>query len=637
MFIRRVYISNFKSFDARGEFVDLNENINILVGKNDTGKTNFIDALDIILGNKSPYQIYLDAKDYNDSNKSIDIEVELVEIEPKDVYRISLLSELQKKLVLQEKPEGELVLKYHRSALAEKSLEESEEATPVYAFNKKKKTGMLEPRIRKNVFDIRKVWIKQIISPSLRNPTDYLNPAKKFLPFSILLQELISESKRRNDLKQVLDSANALLNEIFLNVQNDILKNAQNITTFDSIRFGLTKENQPEELVSNISLFLKLRNKEFEINQVGTGAQSAVIIAILELFLNKKAKKAGGAHKIFIIEEPEIYLHPHAIRRVSKLLQKLSQEPDIQIIITTHSPDLAILGLPFNIFRFDLVENSTKISKFNNIDKVLDLKNKAFREISRSNSEIFFAKSVLLVEGETEQALMPILAKSYIPPGGVEGDIDLDKFDISLISIGSKDNFEFYYRYLKELRIKSYFLFDGDIPDSTLDALIKLFDIKSTKNKREEKVKALEDVGVHILSVNEVEDFYTDKILAQLKNCSEEDIKNQIDKEIYYNKAELRNMAIRQLIKEKQDDILDASMDVQEEQIEKWYQEQIKSIRDKGIKGEKRRGKAVEKIFSDMGKVQLGRAIAEIMVKEAQYPKELMDFISKICKETAII
>ena len=74
-----------------------------------------------------------------------------------------------------------------------------------------------------------------------------------------------------------------------------------------------------------------------------------------------------------------------------------------------------------------------------------------------------------------------------------------------------------------------------------------------------------------------------------------------------------------------------------EEQIEKWYQEQINNIRNKGLKGEKRRGKAIERIFSNIGKVQLGRSIAILMVKEGQYPEELMNFIYRICKESEVI
>lgn len=639
MFVRRVYLSNFRSFGCAGEFIDLNSSVNILVGRNDTGKTNFIDALGIVLGNKSPYQIFLDEKDYNDPTKPIYIDVEIADIQHSDLFKVPL-SEKQRSIVAHEDPEGELVLGFYcpphlKVALenAQDNIEEESEKVK-YAFYKVKKTGKSDPRIQRKVFDIRRAWIKQIVAPSLRDPADYLNPSKVYYPFSMLLQELITESDKKGEIKKLIDSASSLLDKVFSDVSERILKNARSLTPFDAIRFGLAKEGRPEELTKNISLFLKLNEKEFEISQVGTGTQSAMIIAILEAFLASRANKAGGSHKLFIVEEPEIYIHPHAIRRVAGLLRELSEQPDFQIIITTHSPDFALIGMPFDIFRFNLIGNQTKIEKFDKT-RIASLGNKANREIKRSNSEMFFAKSVLLVEGETEEVLLPVLAKNYTPQNGKKGDLDLDRYDVSVISMGSKDNFSFYFHYLTDIGIKCYFLFDGDISDETLSSLIKVYNLEIDKDKRSKAIKALDEKGVHILKVNEIEDFYSDKLLAKIRNCSEDQIREQIENEMFYDKRELSNLAIKRLIKSKQDDILEANMDVEISEIDKWFQEAEKTIRAEGTGGKRRRGKAIKRIFADMGKVQLGRAIAELMVKDSEYPPELLDFIARVCRESS--
>lgn len=633
MFIKRIYVSNYKSFDFSGDFLDLKEGINIIIGRNDTGKTNFINALDIALGTKSPYQQYFDEKDYYDPTKPIDIEIEIEALTDAELFR-SGISDRQRNTIIGSKRSRELTLRLHFSALNEgKKEEENEgsEATKIsrIAFYYKDSHDILKSLIIKGAQEIKSAWIRQLIIPTPRDANDYLKSSKRYSPFSMLLQDLISESTERDNLAGLLKTANASLNKIFLDVQDKVLKNAKGITPFESLRFSLTKENAPEELASNISLFLKLKDREFEISQVGTGTQSAVIIAILEFYLSRKAKKAGGAHKFFIIEEPEIYLHPHAIRRVARLLQELSIRKDVQVIVSTHSPDFALLGLPFNLFRFDLIGNKTKIEKF--AQPVVDIdESKVHREINRSNSELFFAKSVLFVEGETESVLIPLLAKNYIPAGGLKGDLDLDKYDISIVSLDGNTNFEFYYRYLSKLKINTYFLFDGDIQENLLSSLSTLFDVKT--KKKEEMIKVLYEKGVLILSVNEIEEFYTDDILAELKGCSSAEMKKMIENEFYYSNGKLRNSVIHDLLNSHKEDIFNADFLVDEKQIEQWYCEEEAKIRKSGKGGKIRRGKAIEKIFSDIGKVQLGRAIGELIVKNNKYPKEIMDFIERIAK-----
>jgi len=472
-----------------------------------------------------------------------------------------------------------------------------------------------------------------MLVPISRNASDDLNASRGFKPFSILLKEFISNSPKRADLEKDLISVNKTLNEIFLDVQEGLFRSTSQVTTFDNISLALTKENKPEGLVNDISIFLKLKDKVFEIDQVGTGTQSAIIIAMLEFFLKRKTKKGSGMHKILTIEEPEIFLHPHAIRRVANLLQEVGKEPNFQVIACTHSPDFSLLGLPFNISRFDLVGNSTKIMKFIDKNRVQDLEIKTKREITRSNSEMLFAKKVILVEGETEQSLLSVLSKYYVPTLGATGDLDLNKFDVSVVSMGSKDNYAFYYRYLNELGIKCYFLFDGDITEPILDNLLELYNATSGKNSREGKIKELDKLGAHILQVNEIEDFYPTKLLAEIRGSSESDLIKEIDNSISCNRGELHNAAIKNLIKNNGEEILGFNMDVAEQQIEKWWQKELREIHKTGSKGEKIKSKAISRIFNDIGKVRLGILIANLMVRDGIYPEEIMSFIENVCND----
>ena len=67
----------------------------------------------------------------------------------------------------------------------------------------------------------------------------------------------------------------------------------------DDIDFELTKEGKPSELLRNLEIFISERDIKINLDNVGTGTQSAVIIGLLELALKGGASRA----RLFCIEE----------------------------------------------------------------------------------------------------------------------------------------------------------------------------------------------------------------------------------------------------------------------------------------------------------------------------------------------
>ena len=69
--------------------------------------------------------------------------------------------------------------------------------------------------------------------------------------------------------------------------------------------------------------------------QIGTGTQSAVMIGMLELCLRHRT---SSGLRLFVVEEPELFLHPHSQRHVASLLRRIAAENSSYVIVTTHSP-----------------------------------------------------------------------------------------------------------------------------------------------------------------------------------------------------------------------------------------------------------------------------------------------------------
>ncbi len=141
----------------------------------------------------------------------------------------------------------------------------------------------------------------------------------------------------------------------------------------------------------NIDLFFVDQNEnQYKIEEVGDGIKEAVIIAGISLL---------QPDKIILIEEPELHLHPRALRELRELLK---HELTGQVIISTHNP----------VFVNELDDNSTiyKIIKRAQKSHAIEIKNKEglldFRkEFGLINSDFLFEDILVFVEGVTDVAV----------------------------------------------------------------------------------------------------------------------------------------------------------------------------------------------------------------------------------------
>jgi len=207
----------------------------------------------------------------------------------------------------------------------------------------------------------------------------------------------------------------------------------------------------------------------FQASQLGMGAQAAITIAILRAY---SEIKLGGGNPIFI-DEPELFLHPQAQRNFYRILRKLADEKDIQIFYITHSPffiDLAQFDEMYIVRKSNekgtFVKNA-KVDKFIEDLRIReeitadrpDIKlhyKKAYEQTadSLSSLEAFFAKKIVLVEGDAEALALPYLFEksgfAYI------------KEKITIVKCGGKTELDRFYRLYTEFGIPCFVIFDGD-------------------------------------------------------------------------------------------------------------------------------------------------------------------------------
>ena len=390
----------------------------VLIGENNTGKTSILELIEVAFSpNKTLYGINEDdiSHDYKDSREfEVIFEIKplnskVFDSEEKAFFfpHIDINDEGKERLLLK--------LRYFYD-------ETSGEFHPIFEFLKSDGIvdGVVNYKIRNK--------IPMFMVPAIRNAAkDLVNRTGiwgKILKNIELDKQKIDEAKSLSikaaeDIMRILIGEKSLLNTTttFENILKDVLWGEAN---GGELKFSALPSTE-RELLQTLQILVKNPGdiNTLSILDHGNGIQSVAVIALMIAY----SSAAGFLKPSIALEEPENHLHPHSIRSLVSSLWKLPQ----QVIITTHSPQVVDVVSPDEIVLLKrrgarsvvryVPEGYFKKSELN------DLK----RQIRNAGSELFFARCVLLTEGDTEKMALPIFASAM--------GIKLDQLGVSIVGV----------------------------------------------------------------------------------------------------------------------------------------------------------------------------------------------------------
>ena len=415
MIVSQLQIYNFRRFRSMdgkpGLSITFHEGLNALIGENDSGKTAIIDALKLVLLTQSNEYIRPAEDDfYTDEtgNSVTEFRIDCVLEKFTDNEAKNFIEYLT---FTKENGSLKYTLKLYFRAWRENHRIFTE-----LRIGQKDDGVIMEGKARE--------LLKAVYLKPLRDAEREMSSGRNSRISQILMSHPVFSDRDGHRLKEILSNANNDIEKYFVEEDGKVI--LQTIRNTLSVLNSQDMSDEAKLETSDIQLKAILESLSLSAPEIHPGLGELNLLFIAAELLLLKHDESGGL-KLALIEELEAHLHPQAQLRLIDYLQNEYNKSGAQIIISTHSTILASkINLKNLILMkqgrgYDLTYGETGLEK----GDYLFLQ----RFLDATKSNLFFAKGVIMVEGDAENLLLPVLADILGYP--------LEKYGISIVNVGS--------------------------------------------------------------------------------------------------------------------------------------------------------------------------------------------------------
>ena len=428
MYLSTLRLWNFRKYCAMadgkpGLEIHFQEGVNVLIGENDSGKTAIVDAIRYVLRTQSGEFIQFEDKDFyqdSDGNRKDEFKIECA---------FDGINEQDAGLFWEWLSWNEDKTKYLLKVWLYVKRKDNV-IMPTFSAGTEGQTDRMDSEARE--------LLKVVYFKPLRDAlTDMTHGYKSRLAQILGAHELFKTEKdvHGNIVKHKLETDYEKLKkeiENYFKVGGGGESITSDINSFLREHFLLNGDPRNAEVKltgGELTEILRLLDLIMEGNKSGLGTLNLLCIAAEMLLFNNQKKGL----KLALVEELEAHLHPQYQLRLIEYIS--SQGKNEQFILSTHSITLASkikLASMIVLKENDAFPMSSEYTKmlpadYNFLERFLDA----------TKANLFFAKGLIMVEGDAENLLIPAIAQLI--------GKNLYQYGVSVVNVGSTA----YKRYVK--------------------------------------------------------------------------------------------------------------------------------------------------------------------------------------------